>query len=187
MENTIRVQGLREPYISGGKGEKSSSVYRQLLLSDLIFFKMPWPSSSPSNVVEVVFCRTKCNKMAVIHQDYYFHHNRKYKVRILFCDSDKWSVSFIDLLIRFFLTNREVITGAALNADVKYVSLAVVWTTKRAEWNSPVATRLSSTYTHRMHQISSKKSFVVSWSRSLIELQPVNRDRHNQPQLLQSV
>ncbi|XP_057381741.1 uncharacterized protein LOC130704275 [Daphnia carinata] len=41
--------------------------------------KMPWPSSSPSNVVEVVFCRTKCDKMAVIHQDYYFHHNRKYK------------------------------------------------------------------------------------------------------------
>lgn len=41
---------------------------------------MPWPSNSPSNVVEVVFCRTKCDKMAVIHQDYYFHHNRKYKV-----------------------------------------------------------------------------------------------------------
>lgn len=45
--------------------------------------KMPWPSSSPSNVVEVVFCRTKCDKMAVIHQDYYFHHNRKYKVRLI--------------------------------------------------------------------------------------------------------
>ncbi|EFX83729.1 hypothetical protein DAPPUDRAFT_315649 [Daphnia pulex] len=40
---------------------------------------MPWPTSSPSNAVEVVFCRTKCDKMAVIHQNYYFHHNRKYK------------------------------------------------------------------------------------------------------------
>ena len=29
--------------------------------------------------IDVAFCRTKCNRLAVIYEDYYFHHNRRYK------------------------------------------------------------------------------------------------------------
>jgi hypothetical protein len=42
--------------------------------------KMPMQLSLFDVVVDVILCRTRFDKIAVIYQDYYFHHNRKYKV-----------------------------------------------------------------------------------------------------------
>ena len=139
--------------------------------------KMPWPTPPTSNVVEVVFCRTKCDKMAVIHQNYYFHHNRKYKVMLQLC-----LCCFACLIefIYFFFNNREVITGAVLNEDAKSVSSAAALSIKNPVGCSfRVATVLSNMGMSRTHPIWLRKNSVASWSPSSIELQPISRDRLN--------